>query len=191
MAQKSAPRSEPGGDDSSGVVSLAQVAAWFEAHVPSDWFTGPLRVDADRDEVVITGVIEDVVLPEGPGALSAQDHRTMVAARIISFREATRTQRVAIAARVEASLGRKVSWAVECNGYRETFTNVSAPVMTRLRFAERQVLDTLVDASVARTRSEALAWCVRLVGQHQDDWIRELRDAMVHVEQVRAKGPRA
>ena len=50
--------------------------------------------------------------------------------------------------------------------------------MTRLRLADRRVLDTLIDAGVARSRSEALAWCVRLVAQHEADWIQELRDAM-------------
>jgi hypothetical protein len=53
------------------------------------------------------------------------------------------------------------------------------------------VLDTLVDAGVARSRSEALAWCVRLVGEHEDDWLAELRQAMSHVAEVRAKGPAA
>ncbi len=61
--------------------------------------------------------------------------------------------------------------------------------MTRLRFDERAVLDTLIDAGVARSRSEALAWCVRLVGRHQSDWISQLRDAMAQVEQVRSDGP--
>ena len=49
--------------------------------------------------------------------------------------------------------------------------------MTRLRQPQRQVLDTLVDAGVARSRADALAWCVRLVGQHEDDWLGELREA--------------
>jgi hypothetical protein len=31
--------------------------------------------------------------------------------------------------------------------------------------------------------------CVRLVGRHQGDWIQQLRDALVHVEKVRAEGP--
>jgi hypothetical protein len=51
------------------------------------------------------------------------------------------------------------------------------------------VLDTLVDAGVARSRSEALAWCVRLVGQHEEDWLAELREAMQSVADVRSKGP--
>jgi len=61
--------------------------------------------------------------------------------------------------------------------------------MTRLRQAERLVLDTLVDAGVARSRSEGLAWAVRLVGQHADEWLAELRRAMEGVEEVRRRGP--
>jgi hypothetical protein len=61
--------------------------------------------------------------------------------------------------------------------------------MTRLRQPERQVLDTLVDSGVARSRSEALAWCVKLVGRHADDWLAELRSAMTAVQQVRERGP--
>ncbi len=78
---------------------------------------------------------------------------------------------------------------MECGDERVIFTNLSVPVMTRLRMQERGVLDTLVDASVARSRSDALAWCVRLVGQHQEEWIAQLREALVAVEKVRAEGP--
>ena len=78
---------------------------------------------------------------------------------------------------------------MRCGDAEELFTNLSVPVMTRLRLPERRVLDTLVDAGVARSRSHALAWCVRLVGDHEGDWITQLRDALVHVEKVRAEGP--
>ncbi len=61
--------------------------------------------------------------------------------------------------------------------------------MTRLRQSERQVLDTLVDAGVARSRSEALAWCVALVGEHTQEWLTQLRDAMGSVEELRRQGP--
>ena len=84
-----------------------------------------------------------------------------------------------------------MSWQVRVGERTELFTHVSAPVMTRLRQPQRQVLDTLVDAGVARSRSEALGWCVRLVGQHEDDWLGELRSAMASVADVRAKGPDA
>jgi hypothetical protein len=61
--------------------------------------------------------------------------------------------------------------------------------MTRLRMPERAVLDTLVDAGVARSRSHALAWCVRLVAEKQDEWLKDLREALTHVEKVRSEGP--
>lgn len=69
--------------------------------------------------------------------------------------------------------------------------SLAAPVMTRLRQPQRLVLDTLVDAGVARSRADALAWCVRLVGQHEGDWLAELREAMTHVADVRSRGPAA
>jgi hypothetical protein len=61
--------------------------------------------------------------------------------------------------------------------------------MTRLRQPERQVLDTLVDAGVARSRSDALAWSVKLVGEHADEWLTKLRDAMKNVDDLRSEGP--
>jgi hypothetical protein len=63
------------------------------------------------------------------------------------------------------------------------------PVMTRLLLDERCVLDTLIDAGIARSRSEALAWCVKLVGANQAEWIDQLREAVSEVERVRADGP--
>ena len=71
----------------------------------------------------------------------------------------------------------------------ELFTTLSLPMMTRLRMHERQVLDTLVDAGVARSRSHALAWCVKLVAGKQAEWIGELREALSHVEKARDSGP--
>ena len=69
------------------------------------------------------------------------------------------------------------------------FTVANVPVMTRLLLDERQVLDTLIDAGIARSRSEALAWCVKLVGANQAEWIDQLRDAVAGVGTVRAEGP--
>ena len=82
-----------------------------------------------------------------------------------------------------------MAWGVDSGDQRELFTTLSVPVMTRLRQADRAVLDTLVDAGVARSRSEALAWCVRLVGKNAETWLAELREAMQKVEQVRESGP--
>ena len=98
---------------------------------------------------------------------------------------------MAIADAAQERYGRSVAWGAACGDDREVFTNLSAPVMTRLRQPERLVLDTLVDAGVARSRSEALAWAVRLVGQHADEWLAELRGRWQSVEEVRRRGPGA
>jgi len=94
-----------------------------------------------------------------------------------------------IADQAQARYGRTVSWGARIGDTGQLFTHLSVPAMTRLRQSERQVLDTLVDAGVARSRSEALAWCVRLVGQHTDEWLSGLREAMSEVERLRAQGP--
>jgi hypothetical protein len=60
-----------------------------------------------------------------------------------------------------------------------------------LRQPQRLVLDTLVEAGVARSRADALAWCVRLVGQHSEEWLGELREALESVQAVRDRGPAA
>ena len=95
-----------------------------------------------------------------------------------------------IADEAEQRTGRKVAWGACCGDERRVFTALAVPVMTRLRMSERQVLDTLVGAGVARSRSDALAWCVRLVRDHEGDWIGQLRDALVAVNEARANGPK-
>jgi hypothetical protein len=161
---------------------------WFAGRLPDGWFTGPPEVTYDREEVLVLGSIPP---PDLGGDADDDARAAAIASRVEAFREETRAARMAIADAAEARFGRKVAWGVECGGVREVFTSLSVPVMTRLRMQERAVLDTLVDASVARSRSDALAWCVRLVGQHQDEWIAKLRDALVAVKQVRAEGPAA
>src|SRR6185312_12030616 len=101
----------------------------------------------------------------------------------------TRGQRMDIADEAEHRFGRKVAWGAICGERREVFTNLSIPVMTRLRQSDRIVLDTLVEAGVARSRSDALAWSVRLVGKHAEEWLGQLREAMRKVEEVRYAGP--
>jgi hypothetical protein len=161
---------------------------WFAGRLPDGWFTGPPEVTYDREEVLVLGSLP---APDLGGDADDDARAAAIASRVEAFREETRAARMAIADAAEARFGRKVAWGVECGGVREVFTSLSVPVMTRLRMQERAVLDTLVDASVARSRSDALAWCVRLVGQHQDEWIARLRDALVAVKQARAEGPAA
>lgn len=153
---------------------MTEIATWFAERVPRTWFTGPPAVAADGDEVMVVGRLADAPNP---------------AAAIDRFRGESRAERIAIAAEAESRFGRKVAWGAECGSVRRVFTSLSVPVMTRLRFEERRVLDTLVESGVARSRSHALAWCVHLVGEHQGEWISELRDALRKVNEVRARGP--
>ena len=170
------------GADAPPPVDRAEVAGWFAGRLPDAWFTGPVELLLDRDEITVVGTLAEPEAGEGDAAAAR-------AGRIARFREETREQRMAIADAAQERYGRSVAWGAACGDVRELFTNLSVPVMTRLRQPERLVLDTLVDAGVARSRSEALVWAVRLVGQHADDWLAELRAAMASVEEVRARGP--
>jgi hypothetical protein len=165
--------------------SVTTLAAWFAGRLPDAWFAGPPEVHVDREEILVVGRLPE---PDTAG-LDDGARTTAHQARIVGFREDTRADRMRIADDAETRFGRKVAWGAECGEERAVFTSLSVPVMTRLRMPERRVLDTLVDAGVARSRSEALAWCVRLVRHHEGDWIDELRGALVHVEEVRAQGP--
>ena len=162
------------------------MSGWFAGRLPAEWQPSPADVTVDREEITVM-----LTLPDVPGEKSRSDAETAEAraGRTKAFREDTRDHRIGIAREAEHRFGRKVSWGVRIGEREELFTHVAAPVMTRLRQPQRMVLDTLVEAGVARSRSEALAWCVRLVGQHEDDWLRELREAMSHVADVRNRGP--
>lgn len=165
-----------------------KLRGWFAGRLPDDLFESLPEVTVDREEITVIGRIPEPRLTEGA---SDAEKEAAVQARIQEFRERTREDRVAVAREAEHRFRKKVSWGVECGGERALFTHIAAPVMTRLRQPERQVLDTLVAAGVARSRSDALAWCVRLVQRHTDDWLAELRDSLEHVQRVRAQGPDA
>jgi hypothetical protein len=158
-------------------------AAWLTGRLPDGWFVGEPAVTVDREEIVVVGELPP---PEGTGE-GAGDAAAQ--GRISRFREDTREARMRIADEAEQRFGRKVAWGAVCGDTRELFTTLSVPVMTRLRQPERLVLDTLVEAGVARSRSHALAWCVRLVGQHTEEWLASLRAAMEEVQRVREQGP--
>ena len=166
----------------------SEIQGWFAGRLPADWFGGAPEVGMDRDEILIVGTLPDVELGADAPAEAASAAR---AGRIKQFREDTRDARIRIAREAEHRFGRKVAWGAQCGDVRELFTTLSIPVMTRLRMRERQVLDTLVEAGVARSRSHALAWCVRLVGDNESAWIDKLREAMEDVAKVRSEGPGA
>ncbi|WP_454791355.1 hypothetical protein [Mycolicibacterium lutetiense] len=169
--------------------SADEAAEWFAGRLPDTWFTGDPTVVVDREEITVIGR-----LPDGEEA----ETKARASGRAARFREETRGERMRIADEAQGRFDRKVSWGVEVEPAAGTseperilFTHIAVPVMTRLKQPERQVLDTLVDAGVARSRSDALAWSVRLVGQHTEEWLDKLRDAMKAVDDLRAEGPGA
>ena len=160
------------------------IRGWFAGRLPDDWFTEAPEITVDREEILVVGIVAAPAAEGDDAARAAAE-----AGRIKRFREDTRDRRMEIAREAEHRFRRKVAWGAQAGETRQVFTNLSVPVMTRLRQADRRTLDTLVDAGVARSRSEALAWCVRLVGKNADSWLAELREAMAAVEKVRASGP--
>ena len=174
-------------------IMFEQIRGWFTGRLPEEWQTTPAEVRVDREEVTVVVAVPAPEVAEGTAGAEAA---AALAGRAKAFREDTRERRMAIAGEAEQRFGRKVSWGVvvgdpDGDNHRELFTHVAAPVMTRLRQPERMALDTLVDAGVARSRADALAWCVRLVRQHEGEWLDELREAMHTVAGVRDRGPAA
>lgn len=158
---------------------------WFAGRIPDNWFITPIEITSDRDEIIVTGTLS----PPELGEASDVARREAEHSRIESFREDSRSKRMEIASAAQRHFERKVSWSVRCGDTHLIFTHLAAPAMTRLRMPERRVLDTLIDAGVARSRSEALQWCVKLVRRHEEEWLSDLRRALEEVESVREGGP--
>ncbi len=171
-----------------GDMTMDELRGWFAGRIPDDWFTGPVEVTVDREEILVVGDLAEVKAAKGASDDEAAAARE---SRIDGFREDTRGTRMHIAEEAQRRFRRHVSWGVKLDSETELFTTAAVPVMTRLRMRERGVLDTLVDAGVARSRSEALAWCVRLVGDNEAAWIETLRGALGAVQEARSTGPKA
>jgi hypothetical protein len=190
----------PGGWQQADLPDPADAPDWFAGRLPNEWFTGQPIIEIDRDEIVVIG---ELPLPESEAADTPavpQDSegdepatevpRATQEGLVARFRESTRPARIRIASEAQVRYGRNVAWGVSVGGERIMFTHLAVPVMTRLRQPERKVLDTLVDAGVARSRSDALAWTVKLAGKHAEAWLEELRTAMRKVDELRAEGPK-
>jgi hypothetical protein len=169
-----------------GYATEEELKGWFTGRIPEGMFSGPPDITMDREEILIVGTLPDVDAGKDAGADAVRAARV---GRIKQHREDTREARMAIAREAEHRFRKKVSWGATCGDLTELFTTLSVPVMTRLRMPQREVLDTLVDAGVARSRSHALAWCVKLVAENQGEWISKLREALTSVQQVRSEGP--
>jgi hypothetical protein len=102
-------------------------------------------------------------------------------------RSETRKLRIQLGRHLERISGCAVSWGMRAGGTVELFTMNTAAVMTRLSAPERQVLDTLIAANVAKTRSAALAYIVRTFAAEHQDWLNQVQEAAKHMANLRTQ----
>ena len=149
---------------------VQRISDWFIERLPAEWLASPPEIEVDSDEILI-------VLPLSPRADTGD------------FRDRTRSARIKLAQQAEETFGRTVSWGTVRDGSRRLYTTLRSVVAAPVAMPDRKVLDTLVSAGVASDRSDALAWCIRLVGQHEADWLRDLRDATADSGDARVERP--
>jgi hypothetical protein len=166
------------------LVKKDELQHWLQEQLPAQLLASAPEIAVYDDEVV-------VMLPltaEAPGAESSNEDQRDAALRLIGQRrEETRALRMRFARDLQEIFGRPVAWGMRAGETSVLFTTRTAPVMTRLGRAERNVLDTLVAAGVADTRSSALAYTVRAFATEHADWLAEVRAAIKQVDQVRAR----
>lgn len=160
------------------------IRSWLVGRIPSGWYSEPPEVLVDRDEILVVGRIPDVQSADDVDLAIARSGRAR------QHREDTREERMRIAQEAQRKFSRHVSWGVRVGDTGHLFTHLAMPVMTRLRMRERQLLDRLVASGVVQNRSQALAWCIALVAQHQGEWLKDLDDAMRRVQQIRDRAPK-
>lgn len=168
--------------------NASDIAAWIQGRLPQEWTAQAPEVTVDKEEIIVW---IQVAAPDLGDGADDSARAEAAAGRISSWREETRDARISVAREAQRRFGRTVSWGVTVGDERALFTHIAVPAMTRLRQPERQVLDTLVQAGVARSRAHALRWCVKLVGSHSEEWLSDLRSAMDTVDAVREQGPAA
>jgi len=164
-------------------LNTQDIQRWLQERLPAQLLSGAPEVSVYDDEVVLLlPIAADAGAPAPEG-----DAREAALRQISRRREETRRLRMQIAMELQEIVGRPVAWGMRVGDTSALFTTRSAPVMTRLGRAERDVLDTLVAAGVADTRSSALAYTVRAFAAEHADWLAEVRAAIEQVEQVRAR----
>jgi hypothetical protein len=152
-----------------------ELQSWLAQHLPVALAAGPPQVRRYDDELVI-------ILQIVPPADLGETH-----ALIARMREESRSLRMQLAGELERSQKLPIAWGMRAGNTEMIFTSRTVPVMTRLARAERDVLDTLVSAGVAETRSSALAYTVRAFAAEHGEWLADVRQAIAEVERVRSR----
>lgn len=151
-----------------------ELQSWLAQRLPPALSAGPPQVRRYPDELLITLHVAPPADGEGAGLIAR-------------LREESRALRMQLAGELERRIGLPVAWGMRAGDEEALFTSRTAPVMTRLARPERDVLDTLVAAGVAETRSGALAYTVRAFAAEHGEWLAEVRRAIAEVERVRGR----
>ncbi len=163
-------------------MQIEDLQRWLQSRLPAALLAQPPQITLYPDEVLIILHL-DAPAPDTNEELQRQNEQALIAQQ----REASRPLRMQIAAEIERMLRLSVAWGMRAGSTEQIFTTRTTPVMTRLGRAERDVLDTLVAAGVAETRSSALAYTVRAFAAEHADWLAEVRQAIEQVRQVRSR----
>ncbi len=164
-------------------MNTQELQGWLEARLPDGLRAAPPEITLYEDELVVVLAGRAVA----PAELPQEERRAAEERRIAELREETRPLRMRLARDLQAALGRPVAWGLRVGATEELFTSRTAPVMTRLGRAERELLDTLVAAGVAETRSAALGYVVRAFAAEHGEWLAEMRAAIAQMHAVRAR----
>lgn len=152
---------------------------WLHERLPAALMAAPPEIAPYDDELVVMLTLA-AELPEGGEARREAAEQT-----ITRLREETRTLRMRLARELQSRSGLPVAWGMRLAEFEVLFTTRSAPVMTRLGRAERDVLDLLVASGIADTRSAALSYIVRVFAHEHADWLAEARHAVLQIARVR------
>ena len=158
-----------------------ELKEWLLAQLPSVITHCETEVTSDEDEMLVILHLNTA----GLGDMTDEACREEDQALIAHHRAETKPLRIQLARDIRHLYGYTVTWGMRAGKTVQFFTNNQKPVMTRLSYQERRVLDTLIAANIANTRSAALSYIVRTFAAEHQDWLDEVQDALVRVEQLR------
>jgi hypothetical protein len=81
-----------------------RVRGWLAGRLPDEWFTAPVDLTTDRDEITVIGTL---AAPKVPTEASPVERSAAESGRIKEFRERTREPRIRHGARPVARPGRR------------------------------------------------------------------------------------
>ena len=159
-----------------------ELSQWLLSQLPASVTGSDPEINIDADELLVTLNLSTDTLKGDGEALKKLEQEL-----IERQRSETRKLRIQLGRHLERISGYAVSWGMRAGGTVQHFTMNSVAVMTRLSGPERQVLDMLIAANVANTRSAALAYIVRTFAAEHQEWLNQVQEAAKHMSSLRTQ----